>query len=261
MRAIEEIFGLNGKGVLSLVGGGGKTSLMFHLARRLARSGRRVLTTTTTKIFIPTTKESPVVIVNPDPKAVLKEAYSCGGATLHLTAAARRLDDSGKLAGFPPETVCRLWESEAFDWILVEADGAARRPLKAPAPHEPVIPACTTVLVAVVGLEVLGAPFSEDLVFRSDLAAPLMSLSRGETITPEALARLLVHPSGLFRGAPKKARRFIFLNKADTPALRAAGSAVADRLKMEPGPVAEAVLVGQTLSTIRIHREHRLGDS
>lgn len=37
----------------ALVGAGGKTTLMYALARRMADAGRRVVCTTTTKIFPP----------------------------------------------------------------------------------------------------------------------------------------------------------------------------------------------------------------
>ncbi|MCK7504559.1 MAG: hypothetical protein MZV70_11045 [Desulfobacterales bacterium] len=44
---------LHGGGVVSLVGAGGKTSLMYRLARELAGTGQAVLTTTTTRIYPP----------------------------------------------------------------------------------------------------------------------------------------------------------------------------------------------------------------
>lgn len=40
--------------VISVVGAGGKTSLLFWLAELLQASGRRVLITTTTHMFMPT---------------------------------------------------------------------------------------------------------------------------------------------------------------------------------------------------------------
>ena len=259
MRSIEEILGLESGGVLSLVGAGGKTSLMFHLARLLSRAGKRVLTTTTTKIQFPTPDQSQTVLIAPDPETILSQAWDLRDTTCHLSAAAAQLSDIGKLQGFAPAAISSFRESGLFDWILVEADGAARRPLKAPAGHEPVLPLETTVLVAVAGLEVIGAPLSEELVFRSELAGPLMNLSPGETITEQALARLLAHPSGAFKDAPPLARRFIFLNKADSPARRAAGSEVAQQLRLQARPVAESLLVGQALDGIRIHFEIPLG--
>ncbi|WP_027714368.1 selenium cofactor biosynthesis protein YqeC [Desulfuromonas sp. TF] len=258
MILFEEILDLRARGVVSFVGGGGKTSLMFHLARQLARSGRRVLTTTTTKIFVPTPDQSPTVLVSAEPREVLRQLELCDSAVRHVTAAAALLSDGGKLKGFDPEAISRFEESDLFDWILVEADGSARRPLKAPAEHEPVIPACTTVLVAVAGLEVLGSPLNEDLVFRSALAAELMELAEGETVTAAALAALFAHSRGAFKGSPSRARRFIFLNKADTPGRIEGGARIAELLRRSPSPIAEALIVGQALGGIRVHAVHPL---
>ena len=254
MQPIEKILCREPQGVLSLTGAGGKTSLMFHLARQLADSGRRVLTTTTTKIFVPTPEQSATLLVAADPETILREAST----TRHITAAAAQQADTGKLIGFTPEVIRTFAESGRFDWILVEADGSARRPLKAPAAHEPVIPPSTTVLVAMAGLEVLGEPLSEEMVFRSELAGRLMGLAVGEPVTGDALVRLLAHPLGAFKGVPPQARRFIFLNKADDRKQREAGARIAAQLRQMAHPIADALIVGQALDRICIHAVHPL---
>lgn len=258
LQSIESILCPESQGVLSLTGGGGKTSLLFHLARQLARSGKRVLTTTTTKIFIPTPDQSRTVFIAADPHDILLQASSCQDTSRHITAAEAHLVGAGKLQGFAPEAIRIFQESGLFDWILVEADGAAGRPLKAPTGHEPVIPPETSVLVAVAGLEAIGEPLSEELVFRSALAGPLMGLASGETITEAALARLFAHPLGSFKGAPAQARRFIFLNKADSPERRENGARVAEQLRRMSPPAAEALIVGQALVKVRVHALHQL---
>lgn len=257
LQPLEEIFLSGAPGVLSLTGGGGKTSLMFHLARHLARSGKRVLTTTTTKILLPTAEQSNTVIMNRDPAMIVRQIASARHPAGHVTAVAMPLADAGKVGGFPPEAIGVFEASGLFDWIIVEADGSAQRPLKAPADHEPVISPNTTVLVAVAGLEVLGRPLTEELVFRPERAGKLMELAAGETITESALAMLLAHPLGSFKGAPPGARRFIFLNKADDEARRQGGARIAGLLRQRI-PIAEAVLVGQALEDIRVHAVHPL---
>ena len=258
LQPIEEILLLGSHGVLSLTGGGGKTSLLYHLAHQLARSGKRVLTTTTTKLFFPTPDQSQTVLIATDPDAILQQVSSCRHTTSHITAAAAHMVDTGKLQGFAPEVIRIFQESGLFDWILVEADGAAGRPLKAPAEHEPVIPPDTSVLVAVAGLEVLGEPLSEELVFRSALAGPLLGLAPGETITESALARLFAHPLGSFKGAPPQARRLIFLNKADDCKRRESGARIAEHLCRLARPVAESLIVGQALDGVYAHAVHPL---
>lgn len=257
LQSIESILCTAPRGVVSFTGGGGKTSLMFHLAHRLASSGKRVLTTTTTRIFVPDPDQSQTVLVNPDPEAILIQASSRLQATNHITAAAQEYK-SGKLQGFAPEVIRTFRESGQFDWILVEADGAARRPLKAPAGHEPVIPPDTSVLVAVAGLEVIGQPLSEELVFRYELAGPLMELVMGEIITESALARLIAHPHGSFKAAPLHARRFIFLNKADSSERIDRGARVAEHLRQMESPAAEALIIGQALDGVTAHAVHPL---
>ena len=253
MMPIESILPLASRGVLSLTGGGGKTSIMFHLARQLSEAGKKVLTTTTTKIFTPDASQSETVMIDPDPKEILLQAPSLLARTRHITAAAARMDDAGKLKGFPPETIRLFEDSGLFDWILVEADGSARRPLKAPAEHEPVIPANTSVLIAVAGLEALGRPLTEELVFRSELAGERMGLEEREEITACAMARLCAHPLGLFKGAPRQAARFIFLNKADDLERCEGAKQIATLLQQSPRPVAEALIVGQALESIHVH--------
>ena len=257
MLLIEKIVCTEPQGVISFIGGGGKTSLMFHLAGLLVKSGRRVLTTTTTKIFVPTPDQSKSLVIESDPQTVLRSVASCQKCSGHVTAAARLLGN-GKLKGFESEDITVFKESGLFDWILVEADGAAGRPLKAPAEHEPAIPSISTVLISVAGLDVLGKPLSDDFVFRAALFGTLTGLAEGETITESALADFYSQATGSFKGAPPGSRRFIFLNKADDAGLRAAGARVAEQLCYSGASTAETLIVGQALDRIRVYSLHSL---
>ena len=258
MLPIERILPLESRGVLSLTGGGGKTSLMFHLARILADAGKKVLTTTTTKIFVPTPLQSKTLLIDRDPQQILSRSAPFLENAGHITAAAFKYDGT-KLKGFAPEAIHQFEDSGLFDWILVEADGAARRPLKAPAEHEPVVPANTSVLIAVAGLEVLGCPLTEDLVFRTELVCERTGLGRGEIISELALARLFEHPLGAFKGGAPQAARFIFLNKADDPRRVEGGRRIAELLRKNSRPVAQALIIGQALESIHVHACHSLG--
>ncbi len=254
---IERILCSEAGGVISFVGGGGKTSLMFHLARLLSQSGKRVLTTTTTRIFVPTPGQSETVLVESDPQAILQLASGGLKHSDHITAAPACLENR-KLQGFAPEDMRLFEKSGLFDWILVEADGAAGRSLKAPAEHEPVIPSNTSVLVAVAGLDVLGTPLSEESVFRSGLAGNMLGLAAGDTVSESALARFFSRPDGPFKGAPAASRRVIFLNKADDPGRCAAAVRIAEQLIQMGTSAAEILLVGQALEQIRVHSQHSL---
>jgi len=238
---------LDAGGVISLVGAGGKTSLMFRLARELSAEGETVLTTTTTRISMPGQGQSRCVILADTAEKILERAAQKLNEHRHITAAARLSADSGKLAGFTPETVDRLRASQVFDWIIVEADGAAGRPLKAPAEHEPVIPSCSGWLVGVVGLRALGQPLTDQWVFRAEMFSRITGLSPGTAVTEEAIAAALVHAQGALKGAPGKCRCLAFLNQADAPGANAAGLRIAGLLKRRGGSRIQRTIVGQVL--------------
>ena len=207
---------LEAGGVISLVGAGGKTSLMFRLAQELSAEGATVLTTTTTRIFMPGQGQSRCVILADTAEKILERAAQELNGNRHLTAAAGLSADPGKLAGLTPETVDRLRASQVFDWIIVEADGAAGRPLKAPAEHEPVIPSSSGWLVGMVGLRALGTPLTDQWVFRAEMFSRITGLPPGTAVKEEAIAALLARMAGSAERRSATCRRLAFLNQADT---------------------------------------------
>jgi probable selenium-dependent hydroxylase accessory protein YqeC len=75
-------------GVISLVGAGGKTTLMFRMARELAAAGETVLTTTTTRIYRPEAAQSAHVVVADELSAALPALARRLRQSRHVTAAA-----------------------------------------------------------------------------------------------------------------------------------------------------------------------------
>lgn len=199
---------------LALVGGGGKTSLMFALAEELRGRGSRVVIGTTTRIARREAERALALVFagdNPRWWEDIREGLARAGCVL---VAERRLV-SGKVRGIHPRRADALCARGGADYLVWEADGAAQRPLKAPAAHEPVIPATVTAVVAVMGLEALGLPLAPETVFRSRTFSEISGLASGEILTPRALTRALHHPRGLFRSLPARVRRLVFLNKVD----------------------------------------------
>jgi probable selenium-dependent hydroxylase accessory protein YqeC len=202
--------------VIALVGAGGKTGTMFRLARSFAADGARVLVTTTTHILSPDAGSEregrgfgPLLVL-PDPASpAALAAVGAAGPRVVLAAAV----DGRRLTGIRPDAVPAL--AALFDFILIEADGARLRPIKAPAPHEPVVPPASSAVIGVIGLDALGAPMDERTVFRPGLFGPLTGCAPGEAITARHILRLVSSPAGLFKSAPPSARRILLLNKGD----------------------------------------------
>jgi probable selenium-dependent hydroxylase accessory protein YqeC len=247
MTSLRHSLQLQRGGVISIVGAGGKTALMFRLARELAARGDRVLTTTTTKIRLPTRRQASIVIVTDSAESLLQQARVVLKRSPHMTAGRQILHFQQKLMGFHPRTIDRIWQSGAFRWIIVEADGAAGKPLKAPAAHEPVIPASTSWVIGMVGLTVVGKPLNAQWVFRPHLISVLTGLAPDAVIGASAIAKLCLDKKGLMKNAPEQAMRFIFLNQADSPKCLAEGKKIALLLTSYARASLNGVLIGQTI--------------
>jgi probable selenium-dependent hydroxylase accessory protein YqeC len=211
---LAEAFDLRTAEVISLVGGGGKTSLMFTLAHELSNAGKKVISTTTTRILEPAAEESPCLIVEEDEERLLSRLKEELCRHSHVTAVRLKSDD-GKLKGLLPETVDRLAAMRLADYIINEADGAARKPIKSPNATEPVIPTSTTLVVAVVGVDALNSPLSQEIAFRPEIITRLTGLSEGGIITPEVIATLVTDEKGIIQHTPRKARIVPFINKVE----------------------------------------------
>ena len=217
--------------MISLVGAGGKTSLMFRLAGEAPILGQPLITTTTTRILLPTMIQSSKVLLANTTEEILNKLTDSYQRYPHVTVAAKKSPQGTKLIGLGPGEVDALSQSKKVSWILVEADGAAKKPLKAPAGHEPVIPRSSTLVVGVIGLKAIGKPLIEKWVFRSALFAKITGISLGDPVSVDALAKLINHPHGLFKRAPACARCLVFLNLAGDDGLLQYGLTLVERLK------------------------------
>jgi probable selenium-dependent hydroxylase accessory protein YqeC len=128
-----------------------------------------------------------------------------------------------------PERVDAL--APRADLVLVEADGARGRSLKLPAPHEPVIPSASTLVIVVAALDVLGEPLAEDRVHRLDRVAAACAKAPGEAVVAEDVARVLGDAGGYRARIPRKSRAGVFLNKVEDEATLAAAGAIASPLQ------------------------------
>jgi probable selenium-dependent hydroxylase accessory protein YqeC len=233
--------------VISLVGGGGKTSIMFALAKELASAGSCVVTTTTTKIFEPLPDETPLVIVAKDETELVSCFLKSVPRYRHITLASERLT-SGKLAGISPELVEKLARMETVSHVIVEADGAAQRSLKAPNATEPVIPENTSLVIAVVGIDAVGGSLNEKEVFRAGIAAKLLGLPLGAALPLAAIATLVTHRQGITKGSPERARIVPFINKVDRDGGLMWGRELAREILAVGHPGIKYVLLGQARS-------------
>ncbi|MBB3322369.1 selenium cofactor biosynthesis protein YqeC [Atlantibacter sp. RC6] len=193
--------------IISLVGAGGKTSTLFWLAGLFCDSGRRVLITTTTQMYMPD-PACPVTLCR-DPAQLPADFFQSPLMACFSGWSAAR----GKVRGFSPELIDRLIAQQDLDVILIEADGARGFALKAPAEHEPCIPQSSRCVIGVTGGGLSGKPVGPDNVHRWAHFAAITGLNAGDRLDLPAMRRLVQHPQGLFKGAPPGCRRIWFINR------------------------------------------------
>jgi probable selenium-dependent hydroxylase accessory protein YqeC len=188
---------------LTVIGSGGKTSLIWLLARKLARPGRRVLVAPSTKMYPP------------------------GEAIPGVETAGRLNRATGKLEVLPPEELERT--ASSYDLVLIEGDGSRGLPLKGWAPGEPVVPAFTAFTVGVIPLRPLGEKVSEGIIHRLPAFCRLSGAGEGEILGAEHLVRVITgrrDAPGLFAAARGK-KILIFNQIEDDAALLKAGEMTA----------------------------------
>ena len=183
-------------GITAIIGSGGKSTLLKTLGLELMRAGGRVLLCTTTHMF-------PVAGVPWDGSNRRLDAApwkpgashvpgctceACAGMNRGSICQAGVLDpETGKLSA-PAEQLAEL--ARRFDYVLAEADGSKRLPLKAHATWEPVIPAATANVVWIVGALGLGKPINE-AVHRPELFCERCGCELTDIATPERVVQVL----------------------------------------------------------------------
>lgn len=199
---------------IAVVGGGGKTGLIGLMADELQSLNKAALVTVTTRLGreqLPQLKRVEAVDLGEAKKCLERVA---GGERLLL---AGPFASREKLAGAPPEWFPALRRAGGAEiTFLIEADGAAGRPLKAHRQDEPVLPPLNDLLVVgVLGLSALLFPWPQVTHRPEILAGHIRLPADNEALSPRLVADFI--NSAWKRFKPD----IIFLNQADL--LRSAG--------------------------------------
>jgi probable selenium-dependent hydroxylase accessory protein YqeC len=196
--------------IISFCGGGGKTSSIYKLAKELQALNKTVLVTTTTKIKVPHNSEYDNLLISPNFDNI--PVPSRGSITV---AGGKLLSPHQKINGLTFKELELIHKQDKFQFILIEADGAARRPIKAPAAHEPVIYPATDILIGVIGIDSYKKKINSENVHRPEFFTQVTKQLPDTLIEKETYLKLIQSPQGLFKNAPPTAQKIWFLNKVD----------------------------------------------
>ena len=223
---LKRALGLEGGEAVAFVGAGGKTSAMFELATELIAP---VFLTTTTHLgaWQANLADQHHVITSEEE---LKKINLNNAKTVLLTGP---VSTDQRLSGVDPtilEGIYKDCRTHGYT-LLIEADGARQRPLKAPAAYEPVIPPWVDQVVVMAGLGGLGKALDSNSVHRPEIFARLAGLGLGEEIRVTHLAQVLGSQFGGLKGIPETVSQILFLNQAEGEIRMAQGARLAPTLE------------------------------
>lgn len=191
--------------VVSVVGCGGKTTLVKSFAAVLARQYKTGVATTT-KMHRPRVGQCTDFFIR------------------HIHECETPLTENG-IYYFTDEIVYgeKMHDLGAYmaaqakaytDILLIEADGSKEKPLKGWSDTEPVIIEDTTITIGVLTLKELGQTATEQNVHRMNFFEKQTGIKAGDTVTEASLCQMVNHKDAMFKFSKNK--RVLFLNQIDT---------------------------------------------
>lgn len=186
------------KHVISLVGGGGKSTLLEYLAVCFAARGMRTAIMTTTRMACPEHVSGSI-----------EDCRACWARGEYAACGERT--ENGKFRA-PQDALLRTLLQEA-DALIIEADGSHRLACKAPAEHEPVILPESDIVIGVMGVEVMGCAVGE-VCHRPQYVCALLGCEEERLLTAQDMASILVSEKGTRKNVGNRAY-FAVINKCD----------------------------------------------
>lgn len=211
---------LAARGTVAVVGAGGKKTTLYALAERLDRA----VVTATVRIPVFDGQVARVAVTG-DPVAAVENAAP-DEWPLGVVPERERRDGGDRYRGYDPAVVDEL-SAVDVDAVLVKADGARSRWLKAPDDREPQVPAGADAVVPVASARVVGHPLTAERVHRPGRVADVTGLSRGDVVGTGDVAAVLASDRGGLKDVPDGATAVALVNMVDDETLAETGREIA----------------------------------
>lgn len=217
-------------GIVSCVGAGGKKTTMFRLAMAYteAHLGRVGITATAHIEFFPEYLKATNYIADEDElfDAIRKDTHS------KKIAFAKPSERFGRRAGVSLESIQKFYDIGNFDLLVIKADGARGRFIKAPAEHEPAMATSTDTVISILSAKVIGLSLSDEVAHRVEHISKVTGLEEGGEIKPIHIARLLASSEGALKNTGN-AKVIPLINMVDDAELeKAAREAACEALQL-----------------------------
>lgn len=209
--------------VASVLGGGGKTTLVELLGVELAKRHSRVLVSSLTHTL------GRLAHGAVSAEEVQKAGLGRFAAASNPVRVLGPLDVEGKASGIAAQVLEELVAQAEV--TVFECDGARNLPLKVHVDRDPQVPGFSTHALLLVGAEVVGSRIEEGLVHRPDLFAERWNVGREQLLDADLVATVVTSKAGYLSKVPAGIETIYFVNKADMAmeAARLLGEIIARR--------------------------------
>lgn len=226
------------EGVIAAAGAGGKKTVLYALACQFPG---RVGITTTVNCPLPPGAWKGEVIIGPEAGLIdsIRARLRPAGRVFFAQPGKRET----LVSGVTPSLITQIRRERLFEVLLVKADGARRKLIKAPKEGEPDYPPATDLVLYLVSAHAFGRKPEAGIAHRPEILAKVAGLPTDASIGPEHMARLLSSESGALKGLTPETRVIPIINRADTP-LRRRRAIEAARLALARTQRFDKVLVG-----------------
>ena len=97
--------------------------------------------------------------------------------------------------------------------------------------YEPVVSQHADLVIAVIGIDCVGKPLSDEYVHRSRRFGDLLDRAEGAPITTKDITNIFFHPSGYLKSVGPRTKVAIFISKVGSEAEREAAIELAAALR------------------------------
>jgi probable selenium-dependent hydroxylase accessory protein YqeC len=217
MQQLSTFLNIKPSQCVSIMGAGGKSTLMNRLADELIVLGYTVVLSSTTNYHRPKTLQSEQILLTREVPAWPEKLGALAQRWNRLLVLHHDLGGA-MVKGIDVAAVRMIHEHIPDAIVIVKTDGARKRWFKAPNQSEPVVPPWSQLCITVVNREILGQPLTDALVHRPERVAQLTGLNLGDPITPQAVGTVLTHPDAYAAKGPPETRRVIYISHVRSPA-------------------------------------------
>jgi len=205
-----DTFKIKDKDIITIIGAGGKTSLMYS-ASSLLRNKYKVLVTTTTHIYIPDKNiYDEIIMINDFTNKYYQSILENNKNGVYVVG--NYIVNNCKIKGLTFEMLYKIIHN--FDIVIIEGDGSKEKSLKGWNDLEPVIYPKTTKTIGLLDITSIGLDINEENIHRVDRFLDIINDYSANKVTIEHLEKIVLNENGLFK--INKGENILFINKVES---------------------------------------------